>query len=112
MSINDIYPNTGGDWLKANDLNGRTHNLVIEGTSVVELDGEDKLLLSFENREKKLLCNKTNARTISSEYGDDEATWIGKDIMVFPTTCTFEGKVVPCIRVRMEEELAGEGDDF
>ena len=113
MSIKDIYPNQGGDWLKASDLNGRTHNLVIEGSSVTELDGEQKLLLNFENREKLLLLNKTNARAIANAYGDDEESWIGKQITLYPTVCLFNGDPnTPCIRVRTEEEMAGDDDDF
>ena len=113
MSVKDIYPNQGGDWLKANDLNNRTHQLIVETTETVMLDGEPKILLGFENREKKLLCNKTNARAIASDYGDDEHSWIGKTVTIFPTICLFNGDPnTPCIRVRTEEHMAGDEDEF
>lgn len=100
LEINTVY---AGDYLRAADLQGREVTLTISdaGTDTFD-DGKTQVILSFEKTAKRLGLNKTNANTIANDlgYGTDALRWIGKKITVFPTTTEFQGKNVPCIRIR------------
>lgn len=99
--VSDIY---GGNWVKAEHLQGQDVTVQIESVSVEQVgDGDDKkkqIVLGFVGMEKRLGVNATNANTISALYGDEIETWSGKAITLFPTTCEMNAKTVACIRVR------------
>jgi len=103
--------------LKASDLEGKTHRVVISDTEMEEFKDDEgivtqKICLSFDRKERSLLLNKTNARALAEGLGDDEREWLGKTIIMYPTTCEFQGSTVPCIRVRLDEELADDDTPF
>ena len=109
-SINDIYPNTSSN-LKAEDIPGPV-KVTIESWEVVEFDSHDgkkqpKIVLSFKGKEKRLVCNRTNATRIADYYGEDPEGWIGKEITLYPTKVDFGGEQVPAIRVK---EMAADAD--
>jgi hypothetical protein len=63
-----------------------------------------------------LICNKTNARSISKALGNTETrNWIGKDIILVPTEVDFRGEMVDAIRIRPAPSrslpLEGDADD-
>ena len=62
---------------------------------------EQKLVVWFTNAKKGLVLNKTNNRTVRGEYGDDTAGWVGKLIVLYPTSAPFGGRQVPALRVRI-----------
>ncbi len=111
--IDELYPSES-QWLKCEDLNKKEHKVTIGKMTIqeVEQDGRkvNKLELNFVGADKGLLLNKTNAKVISSQYGDDFSTWEGKEIIMYPTVTDFGGKTVDCIRVRIPLETADEGD--
>ena len=113
-NVDDVYPSKKGSHLKAEDLNGKEIKAKIASYEIVEFpnDGEPekKLVLKFERGEKTLVLNKTNSRAIQSGFGGEIDDWIGKEIIMFPTTTDFSGKMVDCIRVRPKLEEA-EFDD-
>ena len=111
MSVQELYPSTSQN-LKAEDLKGHAVKVTIEGSEVVAFDNGNKLVLKFKGKEKGLVLNKTNANIIASHYGDDETKWIDKEIIVYPDKTTFSGKIVDCLRVRIEAELADPSDDI
>ena len=111
MKVNELY-DTESRWLKAADLAGRKHKLTIQSIEVVDIKDQKgvstrKAGLTFAGKQKGLLLNKTNAKLISSEHGDDMDKWVGKQITVFPTTTDFAGEQVDCIRV---EKFVPEAD--
>ena len=61
-----------------------------------------KPILYFDGKEKGMVCNKTNAKTVASLYGNDVAGWIGKSIALYVATTRDPsgGGDVECIRVR------------
>ena len=97
-NIKDVYG--GGKGLKADDLKGRSHLLRISEVRLVKFDDGAKLVLSFDGREKELVCNKTNAQMIASKCGDDYDRWVGEELEVYPDKTQFNGALVDCIRVR------------
>ena len=75
MSVNRIYESSGsGSWLREADLNGKSHKVEILEVDLVGVKGDDntihdKIELKFNGKEKSLLLNKTNAKTIASGLG-------------------------------------------
>ncbi len=102
MKTSEAYP---GNFLKAADLNGQNVTVTIQAVTLEELgqgrDAESKLILAFAGKDKKLICNKTNCRTIEKLYGDETDEWIGKKITIGPREVEFQGDMVWAIRVSL-----------
>lgn len=97
-----MFPN---DYLGAHEFRGKDVTKVIKSVSMEDLrvEGgkkERRPVLTFEDTPKKLVLNKTNAKTIAKLHGNDTATWIKRAITMFPTTCMFGRERVDCIRIR------------
>lgn len=101
-NANDIIG--GGEFLKAADLQGKRHVVVISEWDVQDSFGSKQIVLSFEGKTKKLGLNKTNTRMIIELLGTSETDdWIGKAITLRPDkTQNKEGAIVDCIRVDFE----------
>lgn len=113
MKVGDVYVSEGKS-LKAEDLQGKARKLQIEAYDTVTFDGSEKIVLNFNGAKKGLILNVTNAHRIVANLGTDEMDeWIGKGITIYPTTTEFNGKQVPCIRVKEElpeVEMADDSD--
>lgn len=103
MRVELMFPSK---YLKAADFQGKTVEKIIS-----EVDSDDlrmvdnskvkKFIVHFENTEKMLVLNRTNAYKIAEILDErDAAKWIGRTIKLYPTTCSCFGKTVDCIRVR------------
>jgi hypothetical protein len=117
MSVAQTYASNDGNWLRCTDLDGKTHKVTIEKVETVEVKDDEKghipkICVSFQGKEKGLLLNKTNAKTLAAGLGDNEMEWHGSTIIMFPTTCEFQGSTVPCIRVRLDEVMADDNVPF
>jgi hypothetical protein len=89
--------------MKADDLNGRTAKHTIVGCTA-EVVGEDKkLVLAFSTDDMPLVLNKTNATTLAELYGPETSEWEGKAIKLVPSTTSYQGKMVKCIRISPEQ---------
>jgi hypothetical protein len=89
-----------GNYLKAEDLQGKAVRVRIESVTVEKLGEDTKPVLHFRGKDKTLALNKTNANIIAEVLGTDEMDdWEGRDIVLYPTKTEFQGKRVPCIRV-------------
>ena len=104
------------DYISSADLRGRDVSLTISGANLDNVKvidgkgkGEDqkKLVLEFEELKdrgkgtpRKLVVNKTNAKTIARLHGNEVNSWIGKRITLYPTTCLAFGKTEDCVRIR------------
>jgi len=108
MNIDEVYEQSKS--LKAEDLKGRTHKLMISEVGTAKFKEGVKISLKFQGKKKALVLNKTNARVIAKYHGKNTDGWIGKEIEIFPTETEFNGSLVDCIRVRVETPKAI--DDF
>jgi hypothetical protein len=103
MKRDDVFPSK---YLKAADLKGKAHIVMIEAApyeTLKGLDGEEnnKIVLHFKNAEKTLPLNATNFDAVCDATGcPDTEDWPGKQIEVYPTKTLMRGKHVDCIRIR------------
>ena len=102
MKVYELFPSR---YLSAPEMEGKQVEVTIESVELekVMTDGrsEEIPVISFAGAKKKMALNKTNAKTISSQHGEDMDKWKGKKITIFPTTCSaFGASKVPCIRVK------------
>jgi hypothetical protein len=106
MRITDAFPS---DYLKAADLQG--HEITVTMSNVkIETVGKDRDLLPvlyFQGKEKGLVLNKTNGRTIAALYGDEMDDWGGGEIVLYEEMVEFQGKRGPAIRVRAPRRSVG-----
>ena len=98
MNLDNLYPSK---WLKAGDLQGQTVPVVIIRVVMEDVGDEaGKPVAYFQGQQKGLVLNKTNAMSIGLVHGQETDGWVGKTIELFPSVVMFEGRNVPCIRVR------------
>jgi hypothetical protein len=113
MHVRLLFPK---DYLAAPDLVGREVTLTMSRIVSESLhreggDDEQKWCLYFEEMEKRhrgdrnqpnkrLVLNKTNAKTIAKLHGNETDEWAGKKITLYPTTCQAFGDTVDCIRIK------------
>lgn len=113
MGINvEQYYKSETNWLSAGDL-PKGNKIPVVVSEITEVDfGNDgkKLGLRFEGKEKGLVLNKTNAKSISYVYGPDTDDWVGKEILLYSTMVDFAGKDVPAIRVDVPMATATDSD--
>lgn len=96
MNINEAFPSK---YLAAADLKGVAVTLVMAHVTMEKIREDARPVLYFQGKEKGMVLNKTNGRTISQIYGGETEHWAGKSIRLFPTETDYQGKRVPCIRV-------------
>lgn len=80
------YTGTESNWLKAADMKGANIKGVIESVEVVHFEArdrspaQDKPIISFVGREKKLVVNPSNCKILCAAYGNDSDHWVGHEI--------------------------------
>jgi hypothetical protein len=105
MNINTAFPSK---WLKAADLSDG-NDLVLTISHVITenigqgAEQEVKPVIYFNETDKGLVLNKTNANTISHLFGPETEGWSGKRISIFSTEVDFAGKQTLALRVRMRQ---------
>lgn len=103
VNINDAFPSK---YLKASDLQDRPQRVKMNYVKIEEVGEEHKPALYFIGKEKGIILNKTNANTIAELYGDDTEEWSDQEIEIYPSETDYQGKRVPCIRVRAPSRQA------
>lgn len=95
-----------GEFLGAYSLNEQDMVVTIKSAGPEIITGtngkkEQCLVIHFHENILNMVCNKTNAKTISKVVGSSFLEhWKDKKITLYPTTTKFGGEVVECIRVR------------
>src|SRR5215471_10749300 len=103
MNREALFPSR---YIKAADLGGKPLAVTIKSATVEALNNpngggqQDKLLLSFVNQPKKLVCNVTNYNSIADLHGEETNNWSGKRIELYPTKASMGGKSFDAVRVR------------
>lgn len=114
MHFKALFPTK---YLGSHDLNGKDTVLTIRRVIVEEIETErgkeKKPVVYFEEtaalaaktqaEEKRLVLNRTNAKTIAAIYGNELDAWTGKRVQLFSTEVTAFGKTVDAIRIRQTQ---------
>jgi hypothetical protein len=96
--LSQLFPSK---WLKAADLPEEGIIVTIRSMDTEKMpDGAEKLVLYFDEVEKGLVLNKTNANAIEKMYGDETDDWEDERISLFPTFVDFKGEQTEAIRVK------------
>lgn len=102
-SIKELFPSR---WLGAADLQGQDYTLIIRRVTIEELkqgsktDATAKPVVWFQDVQKGMVLNKTNAVVIACLYGDDTDGWAGKPVTLYPARERAFGQDWDVIRVR------------
>ena len=95
---------TMGSFLKAADVVDKPLRLTIKHCAMEKVgqDGnqETKPVLYFTDNEKGLVLNVTNSNTIADAFGYETDDWTGCRVEVYHDETFFQGKKMPCLRVR------------
>ncbi len=101
-------------YVKAADLKPGGATVVIDHVEMEPVgqgkDQQTKPVIYFKNASKTLVLNSVNDETLGTLFGDDDKNWRGERVVLYPTTTTFGGKTVPCIRVRAADD-GGENEN-
>ena len=99
MNIDTAFPS---NYLKAADVDEDT-TLTIRDVKIEKLGDDERPIAYFDEIDKGLVLNKTNANTIKGMYTSDTDNWTGKKITLFATEVDYAGKQTMAIRVRMRQ---------
>jgi hypothetical protein len=110
MKISSVFPSK---YLRAADLQDRQIEVVIQRAEMENFGDDDrKAVLYFKGRQKGLVLNKVNGRTIARAYGDDTDGWENKKIILFTAIVDFRGDSVEAIRVKIPKAGPPPGPTF
>lgn len=95
--VGEVFPSK---FIKADDMKGQTVTLTIKEVKIEEAFGSQKPVLYFQETDKALTVNPTNARIITSLLEDDETDhWAGARITLTPTMRNIAGQIKKVIDV-------------
>lgn len=73
-------------------------------------DANEKPVLSFQGSVKPMVLNKTNAKVLARQWGNDSAAWIGKTVEIyFDPNVEYAGERVGGLRLRIPTHVATNG---
>jgi hypothetical protein len=103
IKVSELYR---GKYMKSSDLKGETWPVRIKDVKVEEFgehneEKQGKYVVYFQNHERPLVLNWTNASLLSSHFGDNPDEWLGRTIELFCERVLFKGDRVAAIRVRI-----------
>lgn len=109
MNANDLFPPS--EYLKSEDVeeSGGEMQLTIKSVARKEYEEDDgtktvKGVLSFQELEKKLTLNVTNANTLIAMFGKDniDKAWVGKTVILYvDPNVKYGTKIVKGLRIRL-----------
>ena len=80
------YSQSDSNDLKASDFIGKNLKVTISKVEIRNFEASEKMAanskpsLHFEGKEKTLVLNATNTKTLCDAYGGDSEGWIGKQV--------------------------------
>ena len=103
-------------WLRAEDLAGQSRRVKVERATLEDIRQADntnqqRIVVTFVGKQKKLICNKTQAMALATALGDDTAGWLGRDVYLTPAP-TPQGKLTIAVMPVPSEEAQQEGLPF
>lgn len=107
--VSQVY---ASPWLHAEDLQNRTIKVVIARAGADLLpqnDGtrQNRIIVEFVNKSKKLICNRTQASSLAAIAGDDTAGWTGVEVFLSPTLASNGKGTITVLAVPTDADHAG-----
>jgi len=100
-SIDEYYQS---DLLKSDDIKDEV-KLTIVKVEPIKIGEQNKLAVTFDEIDKKLVLNQTNAKRISEiAKTKDYSKWSGLEITLYTIWTTFKKEEVKAIRVKQDEK--------
>src|SRR5262249_41687137 len=99
MGTRQDYAYGTSDYLKADELTGKSARVIISDVEDVEFDKGLKPVLSFEGKKKRLVVNATNFDILCAGISNNTKDWVGHTITLRGEKTLFRGKLVDSIRV-------------
>jgi hypothetical protein len=99
MQANQLCPSPH---LEAADLCGKDKVVTIKEVCF-KLVGEAKVnkgVVMFQEFDRGMVLNRTNLKRVIAQHGMETDDWVGKKVTLYPSETDFQGKTVPCLRVR------------
>jgi hypothetical protein len=100
--ISETFPSR---FLKAADLQGEDRKVVIQGVMIEKLgvgpDANEKPVVTYRGWVKVHPLGKVVSKFVADALGDDTDTWIGKHVIVYEATESFQGKPHQVVKIRM-----------
>jgi hypothetical protein len=100
----NIFSSAMFEYLSAEMLGNKTASLTIKDVFEDEIAGprgkQDKIMISFVERPKKLILNKTNARAIASALGPETDAWKGATLTLAVENVKVGPNNIPSVRVK------------
>src|SRR5262249_31901932 len=93
------------NYLKAEDIAGKTARVVISDVEDVEFEKGLKPVLSFEGKKKTLIVNATNFDVLCAGISNRTNDWVGHTIVLRGEKVPFRGKLVDSIRVSVPKPV-------
>lgn len=97
-SVKDLYP--GSNYLNAGDVKKSLSGEITAVSIDTMRSGDDRIVLTLENVEKKFACNATNARELANRFGDDPEKWVGETVEIISVPTQYQGQPVKGLRVQ------------
>jgi hypothetical protein len=106
MPYDEFFPK---DFLNAEDLLKESKVLTIRrmGREEVGPDKKPKLVARFDETDKGMVINQTNADTLKQLFGPEPQDAIGGRIELYAGQAMFNGKSVPALRLRRPSRTHG-----
>ena len=102
MKLSQAFPSK---YLKADDLQGRSHNVQISHYAIEDVGTDDKPVqkpvIYFSNAQKGMVLNRTNGESIGVVLGDEMDVWRGHTLELFPQRVQGPNGMVNAIRCRV-----------
>lgn len=96
----ELYP---GRFLKSGELRGERVTLTISSVDLELLETEQgerqRGTVAFRETPRRLALNRTNGLCLRAMFGRAVQSWVGRRIVLFPTTTKLGGKTEACIRI-------------
>lgn len=93
-------------WIEGDSLVGKPTVLTMADVAVEEVSvpaqgkAMPKITLSFKETDKRLILNKTNAKTVIKLYGPETDAWKGKPVELYSEAVKAFGSMHNAVRVR------------
>jgi hypothetical protein len=99
VKVSEEFPSK---YFKASDLNGGQPTLKIDSVVKEEVgkEGDRKMVVYFQGKQKGLVLNKINSNTLAYKLGDDTDEWVGQFVQLYSEPVFFQGQTTEGLRVR------------